>query len=69
MSYCDSNQVDIIDLVLQSYQIAVTSYQLLVRLFVGDHIMCSEFIVVVRYLYQLLVVCGTIVLVAISPVF
>ena len=34
----------------------------------GDHMMYSEFIVVVRYLYQLLVVCDTIVLMAISPV-
>ena len=39
------------------------------RLFINDHMMCSEFIVVVRYLYQLLVVCDTIVLVAISLVF
>ena len=38
------------------------------RLFVGDHMMCSEFMWVDRYLYQLLVVCDTIVLVAISPV-
>ena len=44
-------------------------YQLLVRLFVGDHMIFSEFIVVVRYGYQLLVICDTIVFVAISPVF
>ena len=37
--------------------------------FVGDHMMYSEFIVVIRYLYQLLLICDTIVLVAISPVF
>jgi len=39
-----------------------------VRLFIGDQMMCSEFIGVGRYRYQLLVVCDTIVLVAISPV-
>jgi len=39
-----------------------------VRLFVGDHIICSEFIGVRRYLYQLTVVSDTIVLVAISLV-
>ena len=49
------------------YQLSV--YQLLVRSFVGDHMTCSEFIAVGRYLYQILVVCDTIVLVAISPVF
>ena len=38
------------------------------RLFAGDHIMCSEFIGVVRDLYRLPVVSDTIVLVAISPV-
>ena len=38
------------------------------RLFVGDHMMCSEFIGVGRYLYQLPVVSDTIVLVALSPV-
>ena len=38
------------------------------RLFIGDHMMCSEFMRVGRYLYQLLVVSGTIVLVVISPV-
>ena len=39
------------------------------RLFVCDHIIRSEFIAVGRHLYQLPVVCVTIVLVAISPVF
>jgi len=43
-------------------------YQLLVRSFVSDHMMCSEFIGVGRYRYQLLVVSNTIVLVAISLV-
>jgi len=32
------------------------SCQLLVRLFVGDHMMCSEFIAVVRDQYQLSVI-------------
>jgi len=40
-----------------------------VRLFVGDHMTCSEFIGVGRYLYQLPVVSDTFVFVAISPVF
>ena len=38
------------------------------RLFVGDRMMYSEFIGVGRYLYQLPVISGTFVLVAISPV-
>ena len=38
------------------------------RLFIGDHMMCSESIGVGRYLYQLPVVSDTIVLVAIPPV-
>ena len=38
------------------------------RLFTGDHMTCSEFMRVGRDLYQLLVVCDVIVLVAISPV-
>ena len=37
-------------------------------LFVGNHMMCSEFMRVGRYLYQLPVVSDTFVLVAISPV-
>ena len=38
------------------------------RLFVGDHMMCSEFIGVGRYLYQLPIISDTIVFVVISPV-
>ena len=37
-------------------------------LFVYDHMMCSEFIGVCRYMYQLPVVSDTIVLVPIFPV-
>ena len=40
------------------YQLSV--YQLLVRSFIDDHMTCSEFIWVGKYLYQLLVVGDTI---------
>ena len=69
MSYCVSDLFDVSDLVFQSYQIAVMSLSVIDETNRDDHMMCSEFIVVVRYGYQLLVVSGTFVLVAISPVF
>ena len=68
MSYCDSDLFDISDLVLQSYQIAVMSLSMIDETNRGDHMICSEFIGVGRYLYQLPIVSDTIVLVAISPV-
>ena len=37
IEYCDSDVVDIIDLVLQSYQILIISCYLLVRLLVDDY--------------------------------
>ena len=68
MSYCDSHLVDINDLILQSYQIAVITLSVIGGLFVGDHMMCSEFIGIGRYLYQLSDVSDTIVLVTLSPI-
>ena len=62
-----SDLINIGDLVLQSYQISILTLSVIVRLFVSDHIMCSEFIGVGRYLYQL-PISDTIVLVVISPV-
>ena len=67
MSYCDSDLFDISDLVFQSYQIVVMSLSVIGETNRGDHMMCSEFIGVGRYLYQLPVVSETIVFVAISP--
>jgi len=68
LSYCDSDLFDISDLVFQSYQITVMSLSVIDETNRDDHMMCSEFIVVVRYGYQLLVVCDTFVFVAISLV-
>ena len=68
MSYCDSNLVDIDVLPFQSYQIAVISLSVIGETNYGDHMMGSEFIGVGRYLYQLPVVSGTIVFVAISSI-
>jgi len=48
LSYYDNDLVDIDDFVFQSYEIAVISLSVIGEIIYGDHMMCSEFIGVVR---------------------